>query len=81
VVPMTLFKNRLGSWVFPRPGNLELGEVPRVLEGASLRWRFEGVDAIMTGGAVRLSVRPCPTWGHRDDILCRGEGRTELGAD
>lgn len=50
VVPMTLFKNKLGSWVFPRPGNLELGEVVGVLEGASLRWRFEGVDAIVTGG-------------------------------
>lgn len=50
VVPMTLFKSKLGSWGFPRPGNLELGEVTGVLEGASLRWRFEGVDAIMTGG-------------------------------
>lgn len=48
VVPMTRFKNKLGSWAFPRPGNLEFGEVTGVLEGASLRWRFEGVDA-MTG--------------------------------
>lgn len=50
VVPMTLFKNKLGSWVFARPGNLELGEVLGVFEGASLRWRFEGVDAILSGG-------------------------------
>lgn len=83
VVPMTLFKNRLGSWVFPRPGSLELGEVTGVLEGASLRWRFDGVVAIMTGG-----VFVCPSFlvllgliETASSGLWRIEGRTELGVD
>lgn len=77
---MTLLKNKLGSWAFPRLGNLVCGEVTGGLEGASLRWRFEGVDA-MTEDVLR-----CPSCLVLLRIMKTASSaglvdRTELGVD
>lgn len=65
VVPTTLLRNRRGSWVRFRLGDLEKGVKGCELEEASL-WRLEGVEAI----ADRLETQAILHYGDENILLC-----------
>lgn len=52
VVPTTLFRDKRGSQIRFRPGDLEKGVTVCELEEVDF-WRLEGVDAILDGWEIQ----------------------------
>lgn len=65
VVPTTLFRNRRGSQIRLRAGDLEKGAKLCELEEANL-WRLEGVDAMADGLEIQANGR----YGAEDILKC-----------